>query len=69
VRLAATVLSVDKAGTEGGDGAQTAIVIMHRMKNGPIAALFQETRNPCASMQPHLSALHNGTERLGTYLF
>jgi hypothetical protein len=32
--VAATVLSVDKAGTEGGDGAQTAIVIMHRMKNG-----------------------------------
>ncbi len=27
------MLSVDKAGTEGGDGAQTAIVIMHRMKN------------------------------------
>jgi predicted phage terminase large subunit-like protein len=32
--ISATVLSVDKAGTEGGDGAATAIVIMHRMKNG-----------------------------------
>jgi phage terminase large subunit-like protein len=32
--ISATVLSVDKAGTEGGDGAQTAIVIMHKMKNG-----------------------------------
>jgi hypothetical protein len=32
--IAATVLSVDKAGTEGGDGAQTAIVVMHKMKNG-----------------------------------
>jgi hypothetical protein len=32
--VSATVLSVDKAGTEGGDGAATAIVIMHRMKNG-----------------------------------
>jgi hypothetical protein len=31
--ISATVLSVDKAGTEGGDGAATAIVIMHRMKN------------------------------------
>jgi hypothetical protein len=32
--ISATVLSVDKAGTEGGDGAQTAIVIMHKMKSG-----------------------------------
>jgi hypothetical protein len=32
--ISATVMSVDKAGTEGGDGAQTAIVIMHKMKNG-----------------------------------
>ena len=32
--ISATVLSVDKAGTEGGDGAQTAIVIMHLMKDG-----------------------------------
>jgi hypothetical protein len=32
--ISATVLSVDKAGTEGGDGAQTAIVIMHKMKDG-----------------------------------
>jgi hypothetical protein len=30
----ATVMSVDKAGTEGGDGAFTAIVIMHKMKDG-----------------------------------
>jgi predicted phage terminase large subunit-like protein len=29
-----TVLAVDKAGTQGGDGAYTAIVIMHKMKNG-----------------------------------
>jgi hypothetical protein len=28
-----TVMSVDKAGTEGGDGAFTAIVIMHKMKH------------------------------------
>jgi hypothetical protein len=32
--ISTTVMSVDKAGTEGGDGAQTAIVIMHKMKNG-----------------------------------
>jgi len=32
--VASTVMSVDKAGTEGGDGAQTAIVVMHRIKNG-----------------------------------
>jgi hypothetical protein len=29
-------LSVDKAGTQGGDGARTAIVLMHLMKNGII---------------------------------
>jgi predicted phage terminase large subunit-like protein len=29
-----TVLSVDKAGTEGGDGAYTAIVLMHKLKDG-----------------------------------
>src|SRR5271170_3165637 len=29
-----TVLSVDKAGTEDGDGAFTAIVLMHRLKDG-----------------------------------
>jgi predicted phage terminase large subunit-like protein len=29
-----TVLAVDKAATHGGDGAFTAIVIMHKMKNG-----------------------------------
>jgi len=29
-----TVLSVDKAGTEDGDGAYTAIVLMHRLKDG-----------------------------------
>jgi predicted phage terminase large subunit-like protein len=32
--IARTVLAVDKAGTQGGDGAYTAIVIMHKMKNG-----------------------------------
>jgi hypothetical protein len=32
--IASTVLAVDKAGTAGGDGAYTAIVIMHKMKNG-----------------------------------
>jgi hypothetical protein len=32
--IASTVLSVDKAGTAGGDGAFTAIVIMHKMKDG-----------------------------------
>jgi hypothetical protein len=32
--IASTVMSIDKAGTEGGDGAYTAIVIMHKMKNG-----------------------------------
>jgi phage terminase large subunit-like protein len=32
--IASTVLAVDKAGTQGGDGAYTAIVIMHKMKNG-----------------------------------
>jgi predicted phage terminase large subunit-like protein len=32
--IASTVLAVDKAATHGGDGAYTAIVIMHRMKNG-----------------------------------
>jgi hypothetical protein len=32
--IVATVLSVDKAGTEGGSGAFTAIVIMHKMKDG-----------------------------------
>jgi hypothetical protein len=32
--IAATVLAVDKAGIEGGDGAYTAIVIMHRMRDG-----------------------------------
>ena len=30
----ASVLAVDKAGTAGGDGAYTAIVLMHKMKNG-----------------------------------
>jgi hypothetical protein len=29
-----TVMSVDKAGTEGGDGAFTAIVIMSKMRDG-----------------------------------
>jgi predicted phage terminase large subunit-like protein len=32
--VVASVLSVDKAGTEGGDGAYTAIVLMHKMKDG-----------------------------------
>ena len=32
--IASTVLAVDKAGTQGGNGAYTAIVIMHKMKNG-----------------------------------
>jgi phage terminase large subunit-like protein len=32
--IASTVMSIDKAGTEGGDGAYTAIVIMHKMNNG-----------------------------------
>jgi predicted phage terminase large subunit-like protein len=32
--ISRTVLAVDKAGTQGGDGAYTAIVIMHKMKNG-----------------------------------
>jgi phage terminase large subunit-like protein len=32
--VAATVVSVDKAGIEGGDGAATAIVTMHKMKDG-----------------------------------
>jgi predicted phage terminase large subunit-like protein len=32
--ISSTVLAVDKAGTHGGDGAFTAIVVMHRMKNG-----------------------------------
>jgi phage terminase large subunit-like protein len=32
--ISSTVLAVDKAGTHGGDGAYTAIVIMHKMKNG-----------------------------------
>jgi predicted phage terminase large subunit-like protein len=32
--ISSTVLAVDKAATHGGDGAFTAIVIMHRMKNG-----------------------------------
>jgi predicted phage terminase large subunit-like protein len=32
--IASTVMAVDKAGTEGGDGAFTAIVVMHKMKNG-----------------------------------
>jgi predicted phage terminase large subunit-like protein len=30
----ASVLSVDKASTAGGDGAYTAIVLLHKMKNG-----------------------------------
>jgi predicted phage terminase large subunit-like protein len=29
-----SILAIDKAGTEGGDGAYTAIVLMHKMKNG-----------------------------------
>jgi predicted phage terminase large subunit-like protein len=32
--IKASVLAVDKAGTAGGDGAFTAIVLLHRMKNG-----------------------------------
>jgi predicted phage terminase large subunit-like protein len=32
--ISSTVLAVDKAATHGGDGAFTAIVIMHKMKNG-----------------------------------
>jgi len=32
--VAASILAVDKAGTAGGDGAFTAIVLMHKMKNG-----------------------------------
>jgi predicted phage terminase large subunit-like protein len=32
--IKASVLAVDKAGTAGGDGAYTAIVLMHKMKNG-----------------------------------
>ena len=35
-QIASSVLSVDKAGTEGGDGARTAIVFMHLMKNQTI---------------------------------
>jgi predicted phage terminase large subunit-like protein len=34
--IARSCLSVDKAGTEGGTGARTAIVLMHLMKNGMI---------------------------------
>ncbi len=33
-QISSTVLAVDKAATHGGDGAFTAIVIMHKMKNG-----------------------------------
>jgi predicted phage terminase large subunit-like protein len=32
--IASSILSIDKAGTEGGDGSYTAIVLMHKMKNG-----------------------------------
>jgi hypothetical protein len=32
--IANSVMSVDKAGTAGGDGSYTAIVVMHTMKNG-----------------------------------
>jgi predicted phage terminase large subunit-like protein len=32
--VAATVVAIDKAGVEGGDGAFTAICIMHRLKDG-----------------------------------
>jgi hypothetical protein len=32
--IEASVLAVDKAGTKDGDGACTAIVLMHKMKNG-----------------------------------
>jgi predicted phage terminase large subunit-like protein len=32
--IKASVLAVDKAGTAGGDGAYTAIVLMHKLKNG-----------------------------------
>ena len=32
--ITSTVLAIDKAGTEGGQGAFTAIVTMHKMKNG-----------------------------------
>jgi phage terminase large subunit-like protein len=35
-QIARSVLSVDKAGTEGGIGARTAIVFMHLMKNNSI---------------------------------
>jgi predicted phage terminase large subunit-like protein len=35
-QISRSVLSVDKAGTEGGDGARTAIVFMHLMKNNSI---------------------------------
>jgi predicted phage terminase large subunit-like protein len=33
-QIKASILSIDKAGTAGGDGAYTAIVLMHKMKNG-----------------------------------
>jgi hypothetical protein len=32
--IAKSVRAVDKAGTEGGDGAYTACVLMHQMKDG-----------------------------------
>lgn len=32
--ISSSVLSIDKAGTMGGDGSYTAIVLMHKMKNG-----------------------------------
>jgi hypothetical protein len=32
--ISSTVLAIDKAGTQGGDGSYTAIVLMHKMKNG-----------------------------------
>jgi hypothetical protein len=35
-QIVRSVLSVDKAGTDGGDGARTAIVFMHLMKNNSI---------------------------------
>jgi predicted phage terminase large subunit-like protein len=33
-QIAQSVLGVDKAGTAGGDGAYTAIVLLHKMKDG-----------------------------------
>jgi hypothetical protein len=38
-QISRSVLSVDKAGTEGGTGARTAIVFMHLMKNNMIESV------------------------------